>query len=234
MGAPGPGSQLIWRTKMQRHKYPRTRHLPWSPGATRDDLIAEAVDAFVGQRVIVTEKMDGENTTLYHDHVHARSVDSRHHPSRDWVKGLHGRIAYQIPQGWRLCGENLYARHSIAYAALPSYFMLFSVWDENNRCLDWDNTLEWAELLELEPVPTLYDGPFDAEWFRAFEQDLDTCEGYVVRLASSFARADFGSSVAKWVRSNHVQTDTHWMQQAVVPNELGQPRASADAEEDPS
>ena len=141
---------------MGRYKYPRTRHLPWSPGASRDDVIAKEVEAFSGQRVIVSEKMDGENTTLYRDHSHARSLDSRHHPSRNWVKGLHGSIAHEIPEGWRICGENLYARHSIDYEELSTYFMLFSVWDADNRCLDWDSTCEWAELLGLETVPVLW------------------------------------------------------------------------------
>jgi hypothetical protein len=219
---------------MQRFKYPRTRHLPWSPGASQDDLIADSCEAFVGQRVIVTEKMDGENTTLYRDHSHARSLDSRHHPSRDWLKGLHGSIAHEIPEGWRVCGENLYARHSIAYEGLPSYFMVFSVWDANNCCLDWDSTVEWADLLGLATVPILYDGAFDLEWLQALdgELDLDRREGYVVRLASSFAYADFGASVAKWVRANHVQTDEHWMHQEVVPNGLAPPVEADDEEQD--
>jgi hypothetical protein len=217
---------------MGRFKYPRTRHLPWSPGASDDDLVADTVASFVGQRVIVSEKMDGENTTLYRDHLHARSLDGRHHPSRNWVKGLHARIAHDIPEGWRLCGENLYARHSIVYETLPSYFMLFSLWDAENRCLDWDSTIEWAELLGVETVPVLYDGEFELEWLRALdaELDLDRCEGYVVRLASSFAYAEFGTSIAKWVRSNHVQTDQHWMHKEVVPNGLAP--APEEAEED--
>lgn len=216
---------------MRRFKYPRTRHLPWSPGAGPDDLISEQVEHFVGQRVIVTEKMDGENTTLYRDHSHARSLDGRHHPSRTWLKAMHASIAHELPEGWRLCGENLYARHSIAYEALPSYFMLFSVWDADNRCLDWDSTVEWAELLGLETVPVLYDGVFDAEWLHGLDLDLDLdrCEGYVVRLASSFDYAEFGESVAKWVRPNHVQTDQHWMHQEVVPNGLA-PGVDEDAE----
>lgn len=213
---------------MGRHKYPRTRHLPWSPGTSQDDVVAEQLTAFVGQRVIVTEKMDGENTTLYRDHMHARSLDSRHHPSRDWIKALHGSIAHELPEGWRICGENLYARHSLGYAALPSYFMLFSVWDADNRCLDWDSTVEWAALLGLETVPVLYDGEFDLESLMALEVDTERSEGYVVRLASSFAYAAFGESVAKWVRAGHVQTDQHWMHQAVVPNGLAPPPEDED------
>jgi len=45
-------------------------------------------------------------------------------------------------------------------------------------------------------------------------------EGYVVRRAASFAYEDFQTSVAKWVRPNHIQTDEHWMHKAVIPNGL--------------
>jgi len=46
----------------------------------------------IGREVVVTEKMDGENTTMYCDNIHARSIDGRHHPSRDWVKMTVGEI----------------------------------------------------------------------------------------------------------------------------------------------
>ena len=49
-------------------------------------------------------------------------------------------------------------------------------------------------------------------------------EGYVVRLAGRFAYADFARSVAKWVRSGHVQTDQHWMYAEIIPNQLQQER----------
>jgi RNA ligase len=97
-----------------RCKYPRTPHLPWSPGASEDDVKLDGCLKFQGREVVVTEKMDGENTSLYRNGLHARSLDSRHHPSRDWIKAWHGGIAHHIPEGWRLCGENVYARHSIA------------------------------------------------------------------------------------------------------------------------
>lgn len=202
------------------YKYPRTPHLPWSPGATSDDVYLADTAIFGGREVVVTLKMDGENTTMYRDHIHARSLDSGHHPSRAWVKGLHGAIAHSIPEGWRLCGENLFAEHSIRYEALPSYFMLFSIWDEQNRCLSWAETEEWAALLELVTVPLLYRGLWDEAAIRGIVLDPTIQEGYVVRTAAAFPYAEFGRHVAKWVRPAHVQTDQHWMNRPVVPNGL--------------
>lgn len=203
-----------------RIKYPRTPHLPWSPGFSDDDLRSQDDDLFVGHEVVVTEKLDGENTSIYRDGCHARSIDGRHHSSRNWVKALQARIGHEIPDGWRLCGENLYARHSIPYDELDSYFYLFSVWDEHNVCLSWDETLEWADLLAL-PTPRLFwRGIWDSNAVESLEIDESTCEGYVVRKAGRFRFDDFARSVAKWVRKGHVVTDTHWMHQAVVPNGL--------------
>lgn len=101
-----------------RTKYPRTPHLPGSLGCTSDDKVLATTSHFAGKAVIVSEKMDGENSTIYNDGYHARSIDSRHHPSRDWLTAFHATVAYKIPAGWRLCGENLYARHSIPYVDL--------------------------------------------------------------------------------------------------------------------
>lgn len=203
-------------------KYPRTPHLPWSPGASDDDIFRWDVSNFEGREVVVTEKRDGENTTMYRDHIHARSVDSRHHPSRNWVKQLQGRIGHLLPEGWRVCGENLYAEHSLRYTDLGSYFEVFSVWNDQNACLDWDTTVEWCELLGLEHVPVWYRGPWNEETIRGLAVDTSRQEGYVVRTAEGFRHADFREHIAKWVRSNHVTTDEHWMHREVVPNELAE------------
>lgn len=87
-----------------RCKYPRTPHLPWSPGVSDDDILLNTASFFENKQVVVTEKMDGENTTVYRDFIHARSIDSRFHPSRTWVKAMQAQIGYQIPDGWRICG----------------------------------------------------------------------------------------------------------------------------------
>lgn len=194
-------------------KYPRTYHLPWSEGLNDDDRMIDSIKLFENKRVIVTEKMDGENTTLYNNHIHARSVDSRHHPSRDWVKQFWSQIKNDIPEGYRICGENLYAKHSIHYKELKTYFMGFSIWDSNNTCLSWNDTVEWFSLFGIEPVPVLYDGPFDEILIKRLwsEKDWHNREGYVIRLADSIGYGEFRYKVGKFVRKNHIQTIKHWM-----------------------
>ncbi|MCF6441728.1 RNA ligase family protein [Pseudoalteromonas luteoviolacea] len=205
---------------MMRVKYPRTPHLPWSSGVTRDDVRQGDLSQFIGKQVIVTEKMDGENTTLYSDYMHARSIDGRFHPSRAWVKALQAQIGYQIPSGWRICGENLYAKHSIAYHALPSYFLAFSVWNDKNECLSWQHSTRIFEQLGLCTPKTLYSGIWCEHAIKNIAVDTRNQEGYVVRLADEFHYDEFAFAVAKWVRPNHVVTDTHWMHDKVITNGL--------------
>ncbi|MFB8084383.1 RNA ligase family protein [Streptomyces sp. NPDC055992] len=202
-----------------RTHYPRTPHLPWSPGATSDDVRMTDLAALAGTEVVVTEKLDGENTTLYADGLHARSLDSAHHPSRTWVKALQARVGPRVPAGWRICGENMFARHSLAYGALESHFYGFSVWD-GDRCLGWDRTVEFLRSLGIPAPPVLWRGVFDAKALRALKPDTGRQEGYVVRPAAAFPAADFGRVVGKWVRPGHVVTDTHWMHAEVVENAL--------------
>jgi len=61
------------------YKYPRTYHLPWSPGVNDDDKVIHDVAVFDNCEIVVTEKMDGENCTMYLDYIHARSIDGRNH-----------------------------------------------------------------------------------------------------------------------------------------------------------
>jgi hypothetical protein len=204
-------------------KYPRTPHLPWSPGATNDDRVLSSVDHFEGKEVVITEKMDGEAFSLYRNYCHPRSTTYSPHPSRDWIRKFHAQIRREIPEGWRICGENCFAVHSLRYTNLDSYFFAFSIWTDQNIALSWAETVEYCELLGITPVRSLYEGIFKENYVRdTFTRDLDftVIEGYVVRLASSFAFKDFSSSIAKYVRAKHVQTDEHWMYQPVIPNAL--------------
>jgi hypothetical protein len=184
-------------------KYPRTMHLPWSGKTTDDDRMLTSTKHFTGKEVVVTIKLDGENSSLYKGYFHARSIDGNSHPSQSFVKNLHSQISYDIPEDWRICGENLYAKHSIKYDHLKSYFLVFSIWNERNECLSWDDTLLWAELLGLETVPVIYEGKWDESKIKSLatmtDHQGDPVEGYVVRLRDSFDYGSFKASIAKYV-----------------------------------
>lgn len=205
-------------------KYPRTPHLPWSPGLQNDDRVIEDLSVLENcDDVVVTEKMDGENTTLYADALHARSLDGRMHPSRGVMKSIWASVHHDIPEDMRICGEYLYAKHSIHYRSLSSYFQVFNAW-RDRECLSWDETVEWCGLLGLSHVRILYRGPWDrtvlAELESGNSSSGEDTEGFVIRVAGQFGMADYGTHVAKWVRRDHVQTSEHWMSQKVIPNEL--------------
>jgi hypothetical protein len=204
-------------------KYPRTLHLPWSPGATDDDKIHKNVSIFENEEVVVTEKKDGENTSLYTNYYHARSLDSNSHQSQSWARSHHAKIKYNIPEGWRICAENLYAKHSIEYNDLKSYLEVFSIWNNQNVCISWDQTVEWCELLELKPVDALYRGVWNENLIKQLYKPVingRNSEGYVVRVTRAFPFSDFRKVVGKFVREGHVQTTHHWKAQRVEPNKL--------------
>lgn len=204
-------------------KYPRTYHLPWS-NLLKDDRMLKDESNFESKKVVVTLKMDGENCTMYNDYIHARSLESKSHETRNWVKGLWSQIGYLIDDNMRVCGENLYAVHSIKYENLKSYFMLFSVWIDN-KCLSWEETKEYAQILGVEIVPVIYEGIYNKEKIIAsFSKFENNHEGYVVRLADEFEYGNFRNSIAKFVRPEFRQvvnnSHGHWISKKVEKNQL--------------
>ncbi|MCG7521507.1 RNA ligase family protein [Ruegeria sp. Ofav3-42] len=202
-------------------KYGRTFHLPISPGTTSDDKVMSSLDGLMVDDLIITEKMDGENTTIHSSGTHARSPDSRYHPSRDWIKAFAAGISPQLKNGERIVGENLYAKHSVAYGALPSYFMGFS-WILDEHIQPWDDTLQRFEELGITPVTEIYRGPYAERLFEGVAKQLDLSkqEGFVVRDVLGFNENEMPRRMGKYVRADHVQSETHWMKSELVRNRL--------------
>lgn len=203
-------------------KYPRTLHLPNSLSVQNDDKIISDLSRLIGMECVFLEKLDGENTNMYKNGIHARSRTFSYHESRTWILKKHAEMCHDIPEGWRICAENMFALHSIAYKDLESYLYIFSIWNEMNEALSWDDTEFWADLFGFPTVKVLYRGEFSLKKVEEIVSKLDTSkqEGIVVRPAASFKFDDFSKVVAKWVRNNHVQTNKHWSKQKVVPNKL--------------
>ncbi len=202
-------------------KYHRTVHVGWSEGYTDDDKHMKNLSVLENaEEVIISEKMDGEATTMYplYDRggIHARSVDSNVDWTREWCRSLQISLVEHI-RGLRVCGENMAAIHSIEYDNLTSFFYLYSIFDhETNMCWSWDDTAAFAEKHDLAMPKVLYRGKWNAALFEKMFKNLDKekSEGYVIRLASSFHYDDAHLSLCKAVRKGHVQTDEHWKKNA--------------------
>lgn len=221
---------------MESKKYNRTFHLPWSPGATDDDKIATDVSGLLNVPIVITEKMDGSNTSLEHDGCYARThAGPPAHASFNGLKALHSSVKYIIEPGTQIFGEWCYALHSIAYSELPSYFMIFGVRYLNesgikHRWGSWTDVNMWAGDLGVSTVPELYTGIVSSEkelkeLTNSFMNQPSVCggirEGVVVRVAASFEDEAFPKSVLKCVRANHVNPNNdHWLHQQIVKNKL--------------
>lgn len=203
-----------------RYKYPRTPHFPFSPGKAQDDITVRFNHPW-DETLIITEKMDGENTTIGQDYVHARSIDSGYHPSRTWVNNFAAEWQWALNEDERICGENLYAQHSIAYSGLQSYFYGFSYWT-GEWCHSWDETLD--KFLEFgivsAPVLAIIEAGQIDLWSKGSTDLMYGLEGFVARTAKGFPLSEFHLNVAKFVRANHVQTDEHWLTQPMIKNEI--------------
>ena len=200
------------------YKYPSTPYLHWSPEKHRDDSYHPDESTFEGEEVVVLEKMDGENLNIYpNGDWHARSIETPYHPTREWAGRVAGEVGYKLPDGWRVCAENLYGKHSIKYTDLRNYVQVFNVVNDENRVVSWDAIEERCELLDLEHVPVLWEGEFDRDLISSWtEEDVNEmagreAEGYVVRVKRSFPVEQFEYHVGKWVRKGHVNTSEHWL-----------------------
>ena len=216
------------------YKFPKIFHFDFSPNLQNDDRVLPDISAFHGKEIISSLKCDGECTTFYNDRIHARSVESKDHESRHRVKQLWASVKYNIDPGWRICGENLAAKHSIFYNNLPSYFLVFTIFNGENVCLNYNETKEFCELLGLEMVPEIYRGIFDVEKIQSLFENYpnilggwedENCsvpahEGYVVRTTGSFHFNDFQKNYAKFVRKGHVKSGNNWMYEKIIPNKL--------------
>lgn len=183
---------------------PRICHLPDSPGATGLDRVQHDLSWLDGE-LVVTEKLDGGPLTFTRDAVYGRTPRMRTRPWDRPATALWAMISYRIPDDWRVCGESMYARRRIAYTDLPGVFLVHGIWDETGTLLGWDDTVDWAQRLELPVAPVLYRGGSlsDARAAWAARRTPETSEGFVVRHAGRITAHDLPLQIVQWVRPGH-------------------------------
>jgi hypothetical protein len=177
------------------------------------------VGSLLNVDIIITEKLDGSNTSITKSGVYGRShVDFTRNPwdIKSW--DIWNKINRDLDENVFLFGEGMYGIHSIEYTNLSSYFYLFGVKD-GEIWLSWDGVEEYSYLLDIPTIPVLHRGTFESE--KELKDKVESLvkeqsslggqrEGIVIRNASMFHNDDFSENVLKWVRKGHVQTDEHW------------------------
>ena len=123
-------------------KYPRTRHLVGSRLQEGDeDLSQVPFSEILGKNIIIEEKIDGANSAISFDGDGNLLLQSRGH----YLDGGYRERHYNLLKQWAnencdrffdvlgnryiMYGEWMYAKHTVFYDALPSYFMEFDVFD---------------------------------------------------------------------------------------------------------
>lgn len=198
-----------------KQKYPRTFHLPYSEKKGDDDKTLENDDCFYNMHVIVLEKLDGENTSLYGDYMHARSLDSLiDDEGRRWVETFMKVRQSHFINDMVILGENMFYKHTVEYDDLESYFYGFSI-RTNQLFLDWALTTRVFKKMDIKHPKVIYKGIYDKdailEAFRDYDDSKNNrCEGFVVRNSDIFRMPNFSSNVAKFVKSSFVLPDQHW------------------------
>src|SRR4028119_1404502 len=214
----------------QSEKYGRTWHYPFSPGATGDDRINHDYWNDIQQidRLIHTEKLDGENNCLNKWGVFARSHAAP--TTSPWTAAIRQywqRVKNDLGD-LEVFGENCYGIHSLRYTQLDHYFYVFAV-RLHDTWLSWEETKFYAAMLDLPVVPEIavITKPANKADFEKSVLQLvagggafapmdtatgqpATMEGLVTRNVASYKTEAFANNVFKWVRKGHVKTDEHW------------------------
>ena len=142
-------------------KYPKTRHWRYSPAIGRGERVHSEPGRFVGEAVVVTEKLDGSNTLLHEGKVYSRSAST---PSEaKWMAMVKKHHAWKVrgPDVY-LYGEDIYGVHSIEYAAVREdrTFYGFALRDADGAFASFAELETYAASKGIPVVPVLFRGRF--------------------------------------------------------------------------
>lgn len=223
-------------------RFPRTPHLFWlgvdSPRGDKMLTLRDA-EALLTRPACVEEKVDGACIGFSVDASGDLRVQSRgryltrgekgqFYPLWRWLAPRAEALRHALGRRLILYGEWCYARHTVAYDALPDWFLAFDVFDrETSRFWSRDRRGALAARLGIARVPLVA-----ADTFK--RRRLETLLGRS-RLGSEpmeglYLRWDEGpwlSARAKLVRRGWIMADDrHWARRPLETNRLAETGAA--------
>ncbi len=219
-------------------RFPHTPHLAWlGEGSPRDDkvLLPNEVTALLAGDVVVEEKLDGANVGLSLTPDGSLRAQNRGQYLVVPHVGQFARLPSWLAQhgeGLRtvlqpnliLFGEWCAARHSLDYAALPDWFLLFDVYDRSAGRF-WSSARRdaLASRAGLVAVPQVLHGKTTVTALKQLVSLKPShyregpLEGIVIRRESP----DWCEVRAKLVRPDFTQAiGTHWRQRSIEWNRI--------------
>lgn len=219
-------------------RFPHTPHLVWlGESEPRGDKLLDSPEreALLAGEVSVEEKLDGANLGLSWGEDGQLRFQNRGSYLEPPFRGQFSRLnqwqmqhlsAFQhyLPSHVILFGEWCAARHSLDYAALPDWFLVFDVYDfRAQRFWNQQRRNELAFRLGLVTVPFLSRGHFTTEELIALVLNGRSAyrenglEGVVIRQDGS----EWCVRRAKVVHPGFAQSiDEHWRSRALEWNQL--------------
>lgn len=219
-------------------RFPHTPHLAWlGQDSPRDDKVLPAAEAqaLLSADVVVEEKLDGANLGFSQAQDGSLRAQNRGQYLTESHTGQFARLpAWLAQHGDALrnaltpdiivFGEWCAARHTLDYATLPDWLLLFDVYDRSaGRFWSSARRNALAASARLYTVPRIACGRYTIAQLK--ELTLTSCsrfrpgpmEGVVVRKDSS----DWCESRAKLVRADFTQAiESHWRKRAIEWNRV--------------
>jgi hypothetical protein len=218
-------------------RFPHTPHLAWlGEGQPRSDKVLDPDESadILSTPVVVEEKVDGANLGLsvIDGSVRVQNrgsiLENRAHPQFQplwaWLAAREATIRARLGTSLILFGEWCFARHTVAYSALPDWFLGFDVFDRTSERF-WstgrrDNLLASIDVCS---VPELCRGRFTLDQLTRLVSASPSRLGSPT-LEGIYIRQDEGDWLrrrAKLVRAEFVQgIDEHWMSRPLERNKL--------------
>jgi hypothetical protein len=220
-------------------KYPRTPHIAGSrlqPGDEEMKVVAR--EALEGVSFIIEEKLDGSNCGISFASDGSLILQSRGHVLtggprerqfdllKRWASHHVAALRDILGTRYVMYGEWLYARHTIPYDRLPHYFLEFDILDRES--VAFLSTEARRNLLAggpVQSVPVLGRAPtgmIDSYVGKSAYSSTEMMEGLYLK------REDRGQVIDrfKYVRTDFLQavanSDAHWMERPIEPNQLDQ------------
>ncbi len=219
-------------------RFPHTPHLSWlGSGEPRDDKVLSPNEAstLLAGEVVVEEKLDGANLGVSINEAGSLRAQNRGQYLQppfigqfsrlaSWLATHEDRITAALTPNLIAFGEWCAVRHSLDYAALPDWWLLFDIYDRQTG-LFWSTARrdDWARKMGVATVSRIDQGKFDLVALKRLLDRLSSryregpMEGIVIRAE----HGDWLNARAKLVRPDFTQSiATHWSKRTLQWNRL--------------